>query len=356
MTRSNGPRAQRQDRSRRATRRATWPSVFTRIGNILRSRAGRRPVAAVLLLLCAALLTGARLSGAAAQSQRRVPLRVSPPVSLPAVARWSDLKDGTAYTVRLQERASASLATSGFLFTFTTPSGDQLVAGLPIAKLADGSLSQSGPVNPSTGALACLRGDLRLSKNGGGVEPIVYTLMSHFDQYALVAYAHLLFAPVSDKLGAAGVCGGQTGLGSEQALDMFSGCTASDCTSPVDTAGQTVTSFEASVVSSAKQHNAQSWQPVWAGTSRVITAQYDSDRFGTLIEQQTQKLGRITAITPSTTSPQIQFDAAGQAYFSVTDTVTLDKGNGNTSSITITSYYLLESGQWVFWFSMPAGS
>lgn len=352
MTRSNGPRAQRQNHSRGAT----WPATFHSVVNALRSRASGRPAAAVLLLLCAALLTGARLSDGAAHSQQRSALRVSPPTGFPAVARWMDVKDGTAYTVRILGRASARLATSGFLFTFTTPTGDQLIAALPIAKLPDGTYTQSGPVNPNTGALTCLDGALRLSKNGGGAEPIVYTLNSHFDQYALVAYAHLLYAPANDKIGATAVCAGQTGQGAEQALDMFSGCTASDCTSPVDTAGPAVTSFEASVVSSAKQRNAQSWQQVWAGSSRVITAQYDSGRFGALIEQQTRKVGRITSITPSTTSPQIQFDAAGQAYFSVTDTVALDKGSGNTSSVTITSYYLLESGQWVFWFSMPVSS
>jgi hypothetical protein len=87
-----------------------------------------------------------------------------------------------------------------------------------------------------------------------------------------------------------------------------------------------------------------------------MTAQYGGDRFGTLIAQQAQKKGRIKSITPSNSSPQVQFDAAGQAYFTVTDSVGLDKGGGNTSVVTVTSYYLLESGQWVFWFSMPVGS
>lgn len=354
MTRSNRSRALRQERSRRATSSLAFATLWSAI----RRGAGGRPGAAVLLLMCASLLTGARLGGAAGTglSQHHAALRVSPPSGLPPLARWVDVNHGTSYTITLQANAAIDLATAGYRFTFTTPTGDQLLAALPIAKLVDGSYKQSTPVNTTTGALTCLQGVLRLSKNGGGAQPIVYTLLTHFDQYAMVAYAHLVYALARDKLGSAAVCSGQTGQGGEQALDMLSGCTASDCASPVDTAGPTVTAFESSVVGAAKQGGPPSWKKIYAGTSRVMTAQYGSDRFGTLIEQQAQKKGRIKSITPSNASPQIQFDAAGQSYFSVTDSVELDKGGGNTSVVTVTSYYLLESGQWVFWFSMPVES
>jgi hypothetical protein len=359
MTRSNRFRALRQDRSRRTPQRAMWPSAFATLSSAIRRGAGGRPGAAVLLLICASLLTGARLGDAAGTglNHHQVALRVSPPSSLPPLARWIDVNHGTSYTLALQAGRSANLAaTGGYRFTFTTPTGDQLVAALPIAKLADGTYTQSSPVNTTTGTLTCREGVLLMSKGGGGAQPILYTLVSHFDQYAMVAYAHLVYASAGDKLGSAGVCSGQTGLGGEQALDMLSGCTATDCTSPVDTAGPTVTGFESSVVGAAKRGSPPSWKQTYAGSSRVITAQYDSDRFGTLIEQQAQKKGRITSITPSNSSPQIQFDAAGQAYFTVTDSVELDKGGGQTSTVTVTSYYLLESGQWVFWFSLPVGS
>ncbi|HEU0026897.1 MAG TPA: hypothetical protein VFQ25_07250 [Ktedonobacterales bacterium] len=288
-------------------------------------------------------------------SQHQVVLRVSPPSSLPQVARWIDVHHGTSYTLALQAGASRDAA-GGYRFTFTTPAGDQLAASLPITKLPDGSYTQSTPVDTTTGALTCLKGILRVSKNSGGAQAIVYTLVTRFDQYAMVAYAHLVYALTRDEIGAAGVCSGLTGQGNEQALDMLSGCAASGCTSPVDTAGPTVTAFESSVVGAAKQGESPSWKQIYAGTSRVMTAQYGGDRFGTLIEQQAQKKGRIKSITPSHSSPQIQFDAAGQAYFAVTDSVELDKGAGNTSVVTVTSYYLLESGQWVFWFSMPVGA
>jgi hypothetical protein len=276
------------------------------------------------------------------------------------VARWLDVKDGTSYTVELYvgpaAAAAARLATNFHRFTFTTPAGDQLLAELPIAQLADGSYTQSTPINPSTGTPSCLQGVLRLSKNGGGEEAIVYTLVAHFDQYALVAYAQLVYALASDKVGGPAVCAGQTGQAGEQTLDMLSGCTASACTSPVDTAGPTVTAFETSVVTDAKRGTPQSWQQAWEGSSQVITAQYSSDRFGALIQQQAQKQGRITSITPTSAAQQVQFDITGQAYFSVTDKVGLDKGSGSTVVVTVTSYYLLQSGQWVFWFSMPVGS
>jgi len=337
--------------------RTTWPSAFATLWSATRRGASGRPGAALLLLLCASLLTGARMGGAADTGfrQRHVALRVSPPASLPPVARWIDVNHGTSYTLALQTDAAASLARGGHGFTFTTPTGDQLMAALAIVKLPDGSYTQSTPTNTATGALSCAEGVLHPSKSSEGAQLVMYTLATHFDQYAMVAYAHLVYASARDRVGAAGVCAGQTGQGGEQAFDMLSGCTASSCVSPVETAGPTVTAFESSVVGAAKQGNPQSWKQAYAGASRAITAQYGSDRFGTLIAQQAQKKGRITSITPSNASPQVQFDAAGQAYIIVTDSVKLDKG-GNTSNVTVTSYYLLESGQWVFWFSMPVGS
>lgn len=366
MTHANRSRTLRQIRSRRtaqrtmgrAMRRPAWPSALVTLWSAIRRGASGRPGAAILLLLCASLLTGARLGAAvgAEPGQRHVALRVSPPSGLPPVARWIDVTRGTSYTIALQTGAATSLAEGGHRFTFTTPTGDQLEAALPIAKLADGSYTQSTPINATTGAFACSQGVLHPGKGSGGAQPVIYTLAAHFDQYAMVAYAHLVYASTRDKLGVAGVCAGQTGQGNEQAFDVLSGCTASDCGSPVDTAGPTVTAFESSVVGAAKQGNAQAWKKIYPGASRAITAQYGGDRFGTVIAQQAQKKGRIKSITPTTTSPQVQFDSAGQAYITVTDSVTLDKGNGNTSTVNVTSYYLLESGQWVFWFSMPVGS
>ena len=359
MTQSNRFRGLRRNRSRRPAPRATWRAMLARRWSTIQwGGLGGRIGAGFLLLLSLSLLTGARLGGAVATgaSQRHVALRVSPPASFPPVARWLDVKDGTAYTVRLTAGVTFGLAArGGFLFTFTTPAGDQLAAGLPIAKQPDGSFSQSTPLD-AAGAPTCAQGALGMSAKGGGVESVVYTLTARFDQYALVAYAHLVYAPSSDKAGASAVCSNQTGQGSEQALDMFSGCTATDCVSPVDTAGPAVTAFESSVVSAAKQHTAQSWAQVYPGVSRVMSAQYSGDRFGAAIEGQVKQQGRITSITPAGTEPQVQFDTAGEAYFTVTDTVTLDKGSGNVTSVTVTSYYLLESGQWVFWFSMPLSS
>ncbi|HEY7974223.1 MAG TPA: hypothetical protein VID72_02675 [Ktedonobacterales bacterium] len=354
MTRSNRPRALGQRRAPNTGHRMTWRSALAALWSVIQRRGpGQRIGAAALLVVCASLLTGAQAGSAAGAktSQRQVALRVSPPAALPPVARWIDVRHGTSYTVVLQANVSIQ-AVGGYRFTFTTPAGDQLAGALPITKLADGSYAQSTPVN-SAGAPTCFQGVLSLSKNSGGVVGVVYTLVTHFDQYAMVAYAHLVYAPARDQAGVAAVCAHQTGQGSEQALDMLSGCSATACTQPVDSAGPAVTTFESSVVGAARQGSPPSWKQAYTGTSRVITAQYGSDRFGTLIEAQARTKGRITSITPANTSPQVQFDAAGQAYFSVTDAVGLDKSGGNTATVTVTSYYLLESGQWVFWFSMP---
>lgn len=358
MTQPNRSRALRQVRSRRTVGRAAWPSAFITLWSAIRRGASRRPAAAMLLLLCASLLTGARLGGAAAtgSSQRQVALRVAPPTGFPATARWIDVSNGTSFTLALQAGAATSLAVEGHRFTFTTPTGDQVQGALTIAKLADGSYTEPTPNSVPAGKLTCAKGVLHPSKATGGAQPVTYTLETHFDQYAMVAYAHIVYALARDAQGSAAVCAGQTGQGGEQTFDMLSGCDTNTCASPVDTAGPTVTAYDSSVVGAATQGNAQSWKKVYTGVSRVIAAQYGGDRFGSAIAQQAQKKGRIKSITPTTTAPQVQFDSAGQAYFVVTDAVAMDKGGGATSTVNVTSYYLLESGQWAFWFSMPVGS
>ncbi|MDE3231103.1 MAG: hypothetical protein KGO05_14590, partial [Chloroflexota bacterium] len=319
MTQPNRSRALRQVRSRRTVGRATWPSALVTLWSALRRGASGRPAAAVLLLLCASLLTGARLGVAETTvvSQRQVTLRVSPPTGFPTVARWLDVQNGTSFTLTLalQQGITTSVAVEGHRFAFTTPTGDQLQGAINIAKLPDGSYTEPTPNTTPAGQLTCAHGVLNPSKGGGGAQPVTYTLDAHFDQYAMVAYAHIVYALARDAQGSKAVCSGQTGQAGEQAFDMLSGCDANTCASPVDTAGPTVTAYESSVVGAAKQGNAQSWKQVYAGASRAITAQYGGDRFGTVIAQQAQKKGRIKSITPTNTAPQVQFDTAGQAYF-----------------------------------------
>jgi len=85
-------------------------------------------------------------------------------------------------------------------------------------------------------------------------------------------------------------------------------------------------------------------------TSRQITAQYSLEGFAALLNQQVKSVGKITAISTPATNPAIEFTPEGQAYFSVQQTVTFRHG-GHSHSKTLTSYYVLENGAWLFWFS-----
>jgi hypothetical protein len=62
------------------------------------------------------------------------------------------------------------------------------------------------------------------------------------------------------------------------------------------------------------------------------------------------KVGKITAITPSPETVAVQTSPTGQTYFIVHSAVTFSL-KGQASTRTIASYYLLEGGQWRFWFS-----
>jgi hypothetical protein len=135
--------------------------------------------------------------------------------------------------------------------------------------------------------------------------------------------------------------------------EMKAGC--SDLKSPcaaLPTPAQAAGQYDQSVVAAAAQGN---WDTVYTLTGQAVTAQYSSAAFGDLMQQQVQRAGRITALTPAGAPSAIQFNAQGQAYFVAQDNMTLDH-SGSTSQKLITSYYLLEGSGWRFWFSCGAGS
>ncbi|WIG59481.1 MAG: hypothetical protein OJF49_002228 [Ktedonobacterales bacterium] len=314
--------------------------------------------ATLSLLLAATALSAASpapASGASLAAARASVLRMraAPPTALPVVARWTDATNGTAYSVQLTD--VANLKPGGITraqFTFTTPKGDQLAGVLLVAQLTDNSYVQSVGEAFSAARITCAKGVLATSGSGG--QTIVYTFAAHFDQYALVAYAHLAYASAQDDKGISAVCGGQTGQPGETELDMLSGCDATTCTSPLDTAGPTVASYDAAMITAARGGGPAAWGPVYNASSQTLRGQYGADQFASVMSALVNKNGRITAITPVGGAPQTEFDAAGQGYFTITETVTVDHGGGKTTTATVTSYYLLEGGRWAFWFSQPA--
>jgi hypothetical protein len=70
------------------------------------------------------------------------------------------------------------------------------------------------------------------------------------------------------------------------------------------------------------------------------------------MNQLSDKYGTITAIAPSSGQPSVRFDSGGQAYFTVVESVTYSH-SGKSTTTQLTSYYLLEGGAWMFWFSEP---
>jgi hypothetical protein len=328
----------------------------SRLAGGLRSRLERRPRlwwagGGLALVMVGGALSAAALGGGSAGAAQVHIIRAAPPQTLPDVARWDDWRGGTAYSIVLHGGASAIKAATalGTPFTFTTPDGGQLLGREVLFQLPDGSFVQQVSFNVGT-TVGCLGGIL--GSGGSGGTPIVYNLQAHFDQYALVAYAHLSYAPEADKLAVAEVCRGVTGAAGETDLEMVAGCeaAANSCSNPVDSAGPTVTTYEGYVVTAEKNRTTGAWGQVYGLMSRALTAQYGAGDFASQMNAQVAKHGQITAITSVTVTPQISFDTAGQAYFTVTENVVVTGGD-QAGTRQMTSYYLMESGTWVFWWS-----
>jgi hypothetical protein len=270
--------------------------------------------------------------------------RAQPPAALPAVGRWTDPAHGTAYTVRLQSDVTpTAIAVVGRpgTFTFATPKGEQIQGFAGLARQPDNAITQ---VPPSGTPAQCGKG---IILTDAGTAAVVFTLRARFDQYALVAYATISYALSSDQQGFAAVC---LGDGTPPfTYVMASGCTPDTCTDALTEAGPAVTGYDTTVVAAA-QHGGAAWDAVYVLTARTITGQYTREQFAAALDQQAGTAGRIRAISEPTSPPEVVFDAAGQAYFAVAQTVTTQL-NGATTDHQVTTYYLLEGGQWLFWFT-----
>lgn len=331
----------------------------------LRSAAWWAPTLAALLAVTVAL-SGAGAARGATSSHAVAPTRAwigraTPPDGLPPIARWQDITDGTAYALHVTAGAGGiTRARAGNLFTFTTPSGDQVAGLVPLVKLADQSYAQTTAKDPATLG-GCVSGSVIASgqtpaPNGragaSATQPATIALQAHFDQYLLVAYVHVLYAPTADAKAALAVCNGQVGASGVTSLEMVAGCTAASCGSPLDNAMAAPPAYEQAMVQAMKQRGPAAWGKVWALTARSVTAQYTRADFATLMNRLSDKYGTITAIAPASGPPAVRFDSGGQAYYTLVEKVTYAHG-GKSTTTQLTSYYLLEGGAWTFWFSEP---
>jgi hypothetical protein len=318
------------------------------------------PTAAALLIISIALsgATNATTAHNAHTSATHPWIgRATPPNALPPIARWQDIQNGTAYAVHVTSAATIS-ARGGNLFTFTAPSGDEVEGLVPLSQLPDQSYAQATSQSPAVLG-GCQVGVLRASRAvtapagaaaASATQPVEFSLAARFDQYLLVAYAQVLYAPVSDKVAVSAVCNGTVSAAGVTSLTMSAGCTASACGSPLDSAMTAPPGYEQAVVHAMKARGIAGWSAVWNLTARTVTAQYSQADFAALMNQLSDKVGAITAMTPTSGPPTIRFDSGGQAYFTLTENVTYTRG-GTSTTTQITSYYLLEGGQWRFWFS-----
>lgn len=254
----------------------------------------------------------------------------------PSPRHWTDLGHGTTLAVDAFPASFAvSAAPSAPTFDFGLPDGNSLLGELSFK--VDDSTQPATAIGSATNcfAVAALPPDATY-----------YFLQVRVDQTGLAAFAQVYYLPPTGK-GPGNFCKLPQQLGTFAELDA--GCTIDGCdTDPLDTAAAAVATFDSDLEQSASSGN---WTAVYNLSSESITGQYTTlDDFAAVMRQQENQVGTITEISSLAAGPNVQIDAAGQAYFAVTQTVTLEKG-GNASTRDVTTYYVLEGGRWLFWFS-----
>jgi hypothetical protein len=270
------------------------------------------------------------------------------PNGLPNVARWQDEAQKTAFSIRLgapaATSAKGSASTTGFsaaignTYSFTLPSGDQIVGEAFLSKQASGDIITGG----------CRVARLVASRP----QQVVAQLNAHFDASALVAFAQISFvgaSTVTDPIQLAALCKKATG----NTFTMQSGCDPSGvCIDPVATASVALPKYENQLVAAnnAPSPSQATWQQVYDSSSSVIRGQYSNAQFADAMARAIEKVGKITAITPIPETIAVQTAPTGESYFIAHSDVTFSL-NGQTSTRRVASYYLLEGGQWRFWFS-----
>jgi hypothetical protein len=352
--RQSSQRARRQQAQARAHHARPLPALG-RLARIVTSSRSAWAALALLAIVSLSAWAGLGLPHArGATLTRTAPLRALAPKTIPAVLHWVDATNQTAYTVRVNETGTHA---AGEL-TFSLPTGDQIRGIVPLQAQPDGTSTQqtSGPsgacatgilalVNPQTSANGTLTVTSRIGEGRSLAVPVFFALTTRIGPQGLVAYAALGYAGVNDAVGVKRICGSGT-----IAYQVLAGCTAQACTDPLATASPDAGKHYGAVVHASAANTRDSWKAVYATSSQSVKAQYSADDFANALMAQQQARGKITRISPITSAPQVQYDAAGQAYFAVTQTVTLDR-NGSTKSEQITAYYVLEGGEWHFWFS-----
>lgn len=314
-------------------------ALVTLLGAFLRSRRlapARWAGGAALALLFAVGLSfmgqaSSHQVASAAPVHRAWVGRASAP-ELPAVIHFFDQQRNTAYTVWLRDTADRKVGS----FVFTLRDHTQLRGYAPITQAADNTFIQSStqPV-PTVTTSAAVNCTGRAAADSGE-QSVNIAIQARIDPSGLVAYAQVAYAGCSTKQGGEGV--------------MASGCTSTTCTDVLAQVGPAVQQYGSSIVAASADRGQAAWNKVYAQISQTTRGQYTPEQFAAQLNQQIDSVGRITAVSPITGPPVIQYDTAGQAFFAVKQQITY-RNKSSATTRDITSYFLMEDGQWVFWFS-----
>ncbi|MGO8951204.1 MAG: hypothetical protein ACLQUY_26830 [Ktedonobacterales bacterium] len=279
---------------------------------------------------------------------------------------WIDSVNGTSYTAGLIPDSNGFSS-----FDFTVPATNdvtragtnvgEITGELPLTQLDDGTYAQGTPGSLPPSLFAATPSPVvtlppsetylgsQVQFCGAGTlvsdtsQNVVYTFFGHFSADGLAAYATFSYALV-DTSGAGLLCSGKATQGPGITMYQLSaGCTATTCQDLLSQIGPSVATYDMAVMNG-------DWNTAYHAASEEITAQYSEAEFAILVGQQFDSTGMITAISAPPTTPAVQFTPENQAYFAAQQTITLDL-NGSISTEPLTNYYLLQNGQWLFWFS-----
>jgi hypothetical protein len=255
------------------------------------------------------------------------------PNGIPDTGRWQDEAQKTAFAIRF----TVTEEPPGNAYSFTLPSGDQIAGALSLQKRENGDFV----------GFSCDYAQLL----GDKPRQVVAQLATHIDAHALGGFAQITVTeiPSFDGGDLPSLCGHSTDI-----YTMQSGCGPSDaCVDPVTTASVAPPQYENKLIAANRSSSPSSatWGPVYDSSSSVIRGQYNGEQFADAMARAIKKVGAITAITPVAETVVVQTAKSGEIYFVAHSNVTFSL-NGKSSTRTVASYYLLEGGQWRFWFSV----
>jgi hypothetical protein len=353
----------RHTSSRRRHRRPSRESGFLgpmwanaiRLAHEIQARAGQRrvwwalPALALLAAAWIALSAWSPLAHAvpaapdASDSAWHLAQQTTPRTQI----RWRDTADQTEMTLVLAQSNGNPLGA----FTFVIPGGDQVVvqrSGLvkvaaALSQLAPDAAFDSQQTVCTIGTLINASGQLPPLFRDFVGRPVVSAtvgLTLHVGQGGLVAYAGMSLFLSSVSAGCSG----------PPQYQLMAGCdssgTPAGCTAPQPPA-QMVVQYTTALVAAVRSNN---WGAVYGYNSQTVKEQYSQGDFTTAMQHAVSQVGRITSISTSSAPIEVQTDSSGQTYFTVAETITYDQG-GSSHTQQVTSYYLLEDGNWHYWFS-----